>query len=146
MLETAVSFRVQGLAIDAQSFYSQNVVALPVILENSSMRLRIGEKDYWEGPMSFLSGRIEAAFAAATTVAATTIDHVYQKFGSSAVQPVILTGKHSVDINPLQSFFFEWVIDQADLSAGEIASATPAAATNLKFTASLKGLLRRPVQ
>lgn len=101
LLETAVSYRVQGLAIDAQNFYEENVDVLPVILENSSVNLRIGEKIYWEGNMLFLSGRMEAAYAAATTVAATTIDHVYQRFGASSVQSVILQGKHVVDINPL---------------------------------------------
>lgn len=146
LLETAVSYRVQGMAVDAQNFYAANVNALPVILENSSLRVRIGEKDYWEGPMTFISGRLTSDFAAATTVAATTINNVYQKFGFAAVQGVQLQGKHTVDINPLQSFFAEWVIDQADLSAAEITAATPAASTNLKFIFSFKGLLRRPVQ
>jgi hypothetical protein len=146
LLETAVSYRVQGMGLEAQNFYAANASALPIIMENSSLRLRIGEKDYWEGPMIFLCGRIEQNAAAATTVAATTIDHVYQRFGSPAVQSVALQGKHTVDINPLQSFFVEWVCDAADLTAGEIAAATPAAATNIKFVFSLKGLLRRPVQ
>jgi len=146
LLETAVSYRVQGLGLDAQNFYSANAAALPIIMENSSLRLRIGEKDYWEGPMAFICGRIEASYAAATTVAATTVDRVHQKFGTPAVQAVILQGKHVIDINPLQSFFAEWVIDQADLTAGEITAATPAASTNLKFVFSMKGLLRRPVQ
>lgn len=146
LLETAVSYRVQGMAIDAQNIYSANSKALSIIMENSSLRLRIGEKDYWEGPMTFVSGRVKQNAAAATTVAATTIEHLHQHFGAEAVQPVMLAGKHVVDINPLQSFFCEWVVDQADLTAGEIANATPAAATNLKFQFSLKGLLRRPVQ
>lgn len=146
LLETAVSFRVQGLAIDTQNFNEENVDALPIIMENSSLSLKIGEKEYWQGPMMFLCGRIEAAYAAATTVAATTINNVYQRFGAAAVQSVILQGKHCVDINPLQSFYGEWIVDSADLTAGEITKATPAANTNLKFAFSLKGLMRRPVQ
>jgi len=101
LLETAVSFRVQGLALDAQSFYEANVDALPIILENSSLKLKIGEKDYWTGPWMFLTGRLDTQYAVATTAATTTIDHVYQRFGASAVQPVILQGKHVIDINPL---------------------------------------------
>jgi hypothetical protein len=137
-LETAVSFRCQGVSLDAQNMYWQNRLALPLIQENSSLRLRVGEKDYWEGPMTFLSGRIRhEAYSNATDVA-------YQHFGLEAVQPVILRGKHVVDINPLQSFFIEWIC--SGMTAAEITSATPAAGTQLKFLASLKGLLRRPVQ
>jgi hypothetical protein len=146
LLENSVSYRVQGLGIDCQNFYAANVAALPIIMENSSIQLKIGEKIYWEGPMTFLGGRIESSFAAATTVAATTINNVHQKFGSPAVASVVLQGKHVVDINPLQSFVAQWNIDSADLTAGEITAATPAASTNLKFVFSLKGLQRRPVQ
>lgn len=146
LLETAVSYRVQGLGLDAQNFYEANQDVLPIVMENSSLTLKIGEKNYWQGPMLFACGRIEAAFSAATTVAATTINNVYQKFGFAAVQAVILQGKHVIDINPLQSFYCEWVVDAADLSAGEITAATPAASTNVKYMFSLKGLQRRPVQ
>jgi hypothetical protein len=138
LLETAVSFRIQGMALDCQNFYYANVGALPVIMENSSLRLHVGEKDYWEGPWAFTAGRINSE------AAATTNPYLYQKFGFAAVQPVILQGKHVVDINPLQSFFAEWVCDT--LTAAELVLATPAANTALKFQYSLKGLLRRPVQ
>lgn len=146
LLETAVSYRVQGMGIDCQNFYSQNIAALPIIMENSSLIVKIGEKEYWKGPMTFLAGRISSAYAAATTVAATTINNVHQKFGDVAVQSVVLQGKHCIDINPLQSFVAQWDIDAADLTAAEIAAATPAANTNLKFIFSFKGLQRRPVQ
>lgn len=146
LLETAVSYRIQGMALDAQNIYAANVSALPIIMENSSLRLRVGEKDYWEGPMTFVSGRVKHFSSSATTVAATTLDRVIQHFGDEAVQPIILQGKHVVDINPLQSFSVTWTLDPADVTAGEVTAATPAAATNLKFQLSLKGLLRRPVQ
>lgn len=137
-LETAVSFRCQGVALDAQNVYWANRSALPIIQENSSLRFRVGEKDYWEGPMTFLSGRIRhEADSFDTNVA-------YQHFGLEAVQPVVLRGKHVVDINPLQSFFIEWIC--SGMTAAEITASTPAANTSLKFLASLKGLLRRPVQ
>ena len=137
LLETAVSYRVQGMAIDAHNYHVANAAALPIIMENSSVRVRIGEKDYWEGPMTFLSGRIDH-FSSGDT------DRIYQKFGVAALQPVMLEGKHVVDINPLQSFFAEW--NCQGLTAGEITAATPAAATSLKLIFSFKGLLRRPVQ
>ena len=137
-LETAVSFRCQGVALDAQNLYFANRSALPIIQENSSLRLRVGEKDYWEGPMVFLSGRIRHETSSAAT------DVTYQHFGLEAVQSVMLKGKHVIDINPLQTFFIEW--NTSGLTAAEITAATPAANTSLKFLASLKGLLRRPVQ
>lgn len=140
LLETAVSFRMMGLALDAQNFYVANDGALPIIMENSSLTLRIGEKQYWQGPFTFVGGRITPFYA----IGAGAVDKSYQKFGMAAVQPVVLEGKHVVDINPLQSFSGEWICD--NLTAAELALATPAANTALKFCLSLKGLLRRPVQ
>jgi hypothetical protein len=137
LLETAVSYRVQGMAVDAQNRSPLNIDALAIIMENSSVRVRIGEKDYWEGPMTYLSGRL-SHFSSGST------DVVYQRFGDLAIQPVMLEGKHVVDINPLQSFFAEWTCHQ--LSVADTAAATPDAGTYLKFYFSFKGLLRRPVQ
>lgn len=146
LLETAVSFRVQGMHMDAQYIStgaSSKPACLPAIMEYSSVRVRIGEKDYWNGPSMYLMGRLEQNTAVATTVAATTLDRVYQRVGAQAVQGIILAGRHVIDINPLQSFF-------AELSVAiptALASATTLSGTDviqLKF--SFKGLLRRPVQ
>lgn len=138
ILETAVSYRIQGMALDAQNIYAANAAALPLIQENSSVKIKIGEKDYWEGNMVFLTGRIwQHASAAAAPL-------VRQQFGGHAVQPVMLKGKHVVDINPLQSFTAEWSC--SGMTATEITASTPAANTQLKFIFSFKGLLRRPVQ
>ncbi len=146
LLETAVSYRVQGLGIDTQNFYEANVDCLPIIMENSSIHVKIGEKIYWQGCMMTLSGRISAEYAVSTTQTTSTVAQVYQRFGDVAVQSVILQGKHVVDINPLQSFFAQWDLDSNDVTAGEITLMTPGAGTNLKFQFSLKGLQRRPVQ
>lgn len=137
LLETAVSYRVMGMAIDCQNDFFLNRRALPIIMENSSVRVHIGEKDYWEGPMVYLAGRISTEIAGGT-------DNLYQHFGEAAVQGVILQGKHVIDINPLQSFFAEWTVD--NLSAADEAAATPVAGSQLRFLFSFKGLLRRPVQ
>ena len=145
LLETAVSFRVQGLAIDCQNFRPINKAALPLIIEHSSIQLRVGEKVYYEAPWTFLSGRMEQHSSVAIPAAAiAAIENVYQKFGQSAVAPVLLTGKHVIDILPLQSFQAQW--DCEGMTAGEITEATPAATTLLQFYFSMKGLLRRPVQ
>jgi len=138
LLETAVSFRCQGLAVDAQNYFDANFSALPVIMENSSIKFQVGEKVYWEGPLTFIAGRMDAQYDNSAAA------RIYQRYGFPAVQAVILKGKHVVDINPLQSFFAEWVVD--NMAAAKIALATPAAATDLNFIFSMKGLLRRPVQ
>ena len=141
-LETAVSFRVQGLALDAQNVVSTESFVLPIILERSSIRLHIGEKDYWSGPARFAAGRVQqnAAFdaSAAPTYA------LLQQYGWAAVQGVMFSAKHVVDINPLQSFFMQWIIDTID--ATNAARATVTVGEVLKAVGSLKGLLRRPVQ
>lgn len=138
LLETAVSFRVQGLAIDVHNFYADNAKVMPLIAEHSAIELRVGEKIYWQGPMRFASGRQWSDVAGGTNL-------VYQQHGSAAVASVILTGKHVVDINPLQSFRVDW--DISGITAAELAAAgTLAADTKLRYVCSLKGLKRRPVQ
>jgi hypothetical protein len=144
LLETAVSFRVQGLTLDAQNIYAANIAVLPLIMESSSISLKVGEKFYFQSPATFVAGRLEQSAAAATTVAATTISQVYQHLGQAAVAPVVLQGKHVVDINPLQSF--DAMLSTSGMTAAEIAAATPVAATKLRLIFSLKGLQRRPVQ
>jgi hypothetical protein len=140
LLETAVSFRIQGLCLDSQNDNIANAGVLSVLMIRSSLRLHVGEKDYWSGCSRYAAGRMWSM--AETTVAATSV--LLQQYGFSAIQPVVFQGKHVIDINPLQSFFAEWVIDP--LIAVELAAATPAAATTVSFAFSLKGLQRRPVQ
>ncbi|NJM09355.1 MAG: hypothetical protein HC883_00185 [Bdellovibrionaceae bacterium] len=129
---TATSFRVQGLAIDADT-RTANLDVLPVFLRKSSVSLQVGVKNYWQSPLRFACGRMQTAEVA------------YQQYGWAAVQPVVFQGKHVIDINPLQNFQIAWSLAAADLTATE-AAITIDADTDLWFVASLKGLLRRPVQ
>lgn len=142
LLQTAVSFRMQGMAIDAQYAQSDTVLAnaksgfLPAVQDFGSLRLRIGEKDYWEGPLGYLMGRVISNAGSAA----------YQHAGQPAVQGIILAGRHVVDINPLQAFFAELSVDvPASIATAAIADLL---ATNdvVNLKMSLKGLLRRPVQ
>ena len=142
LLETAVSYRVQGMALDGQYIQSDTVIAnaksgfLPAVQDWSSVRVHIGEKDYWEGPVAYLMGRIIG----------NTGQAAYQHAGQPAVQGVILSGRHVVDINPLQSFYAQISVSVpatiAALSNVDLFATTDA--VNLKF--SFKGLQRRPVQ
>lgn len=137
LLETAVSFRLQGMSLDAQNFRFANQYVIPLLLERASLVLKIGEKDYWRGPTRFAAGRLVQSASGATDILA-------QQYGWSAVQGVNLGSKHTVDINPLQAFDVTMSVDV--LSAGEAAEGTPAAGTQIPVVCSLKGLLRRPVQ
>jgi len=141
-LPTATSFRIQGLCMDAQNQSYLNVDILSVLLEKSSLELSVGVKQYWQGPLRFACGRQwETGFAGTDTADG----RLYQEYGWQAIQPVVLQGKHVVDINPLQNFSLTLDTEADDLTAAE-AALTIAAATQILLVGSLKGLLRRPVQ
>jgi len=137
LLETAVSYRVQGFSLDAQNEVVANARALPLLMERSSVQVIIGEKQYLQANARYVAGRMWANRAGTTDVA-------LQQYGDAAVQASILHGKHCIDINPLQSFYVPWVVDE--LSAAEVTACTPAANSELRFMFSFKGLMRRPVQ
>lgn len=142
LLEQSVSFRVQGLAIDAHTVSDDdgtlsNAGFLQKMMEHSAIRLRIGEKLYWEGPMRFATGRVHAFHEKDNSAAATVYN--FEQYGAPAVAGIILAKKDSIDVPPLQSFRVEW--ETTDLSG-----TTVVANNDIKFVCSLKGLLRRPVQ
>lgn len=155
-LETAVSYRIQGMAIDAINVNAVNRNVIPEVVQFSSLRLHVGEKDYWEGPMNFAAGRIyqNAAAAATTLTAAATpavVDtYLLQHLGDVAIQGIMFPGDHFVDINPLQNFFVEWVCGAGQapftFNAGELTQATAGGGFRTIWMLSLKGLQRRPVQ
>ena len=116
-LETAVSFRIQGLCLDAQNFRIANNLVIPQILERSSLELQVGEKVYWTGSARFAAGRMQVEGGGDTTT-------IHQQYGWAAIQPVILMGRHVVDINPLQNFSGLWTIGDATVT--EVAAYTPA--------------------
>lgn len=154
MLETAVSYRVQGIAMDAQ-YLNTNALdnrndLFYMFSEYTALTIKIGEKQYWEGPCIYLMGRIDANLAisvippAALPVAADTRSRQFYRAGQLAVQGLVLSGRHVVDINPLQTF--EGIM-QASVPSGMVADAdftTNAQALNARL--SFKGLMRRPVQ
>ena len=133
---TATSFRVQGLTVDADNGAIANNALLPVFLRKSSVSLQVGVKNYWQSPLRFACGRMQTNLDSASS---------YQQYGWPSVQPVVFQGKHVIDINPLQNFLLTWSVAQTDLTAAESALVVDAG-TDLVFVASLKGLLRRPVQ
>lgn len=145
-LETAVSFRLQGMALDAQNDVFGNIRALPLIMEHSAITVNIGEKIYWKGPVTFMGGRLwqDAAVSLDGQVAPEEREIVYQRWGEVAVAPIVLLGKHVVDINPLQAFRADMLT--SGMTAAEITASTPVAGSKLRLLFSFKGLQRRPVQ
>ena len=138
-LPTATSFRIQGLCVDADNLSQDgnNIFLLSLFLRSSSVSLQVGVKNYWQSPMRFACGRMLTDMAG--------IAQVYQQYGWPAVQPVVFQGKHVIDVNPLQNFQLVWATSAQDMTAAQAAFVV-AAASEFKFVASLKGLLRRPVQ
>ncbi len=145
---TATSYLMQGLCIDSDNqsltaATATNLNILPVLARKSSVSLQIGVKNYWQSPLRLACGRMSNEFA--TAVGAVPLFAGYQQYGWAAIQPIVFQGKHVVEINPLQNFSIAWQCLASDLTTAE-AALTVAANTDLVFLASLKGLLRRPVQ
>ena len=145
-LQTAVSFRIQGLCLDAMVAESsagawENVSVIPTILNRGGLLLNVGVKTYWQGPARFAAGRMtEYGIGSAATPAV-----LLQQYGWAAVQPVIFAGRHVVDVNPLQNFLVQLSVNQQDLTTAE-KNIVVAPGTDISLVASLKGLMRRPVQ
>lgn len=138
-LPTATSFRIQGLAIDGDCVSSDTTqqLILPALQRSSSVSLQVGVKNYWQSPLRFATGRIMAS--------GYNVTFANQQFGWAAIQPVVFSGRHVIDINPLQNFVIVLATSAQDLTAAEQAYAV-AEGSQFKLVASLKGLLRRPVQ
>lgn len=148
-LPTATSFRCQGYAVDAQSYFEANRLCLPIIQDHSSIQLQVGEKVYATLAWVYLGGRLDVNQAISRSsgtaeTAGVTVERQYQKYGQSAVAPVVLTGKHVIDILPVQQFTATW--NCQGLTTTEVTQATPAASTQIRFYFAMKGLLRRAVQ
>ena len=141
-LGAATSFRIQGMALDAHNVLIANQQLLPTFLENSSISLKVGEKNYWESPAIFVAGRLYEDIAPGTGIAAGAL---MQQCGMAAVAPIVFGARHVVDVNPLQPFL---VSLNTDAFTAEELTAVAAIATGrkIRLVYSLKGLLRRPVQ
>ena len=136
ILESKVSFQVQGMAIDAQVYSTgANITLLPELQEKSSMRLVIGEKDYWKGQMRMLTGKLNVVHELA---GGTDAERYFAQYGLPKEHGLMFARGNHIVIPELQSFRLEW--KTANLVA------TIAAGSSVKFTAQLKGFLRRPVQ
>ena len=146
LLESQVSYMVQGISVEAQNQVTANILALGLISEHSYLSFTIGEKIYWEGPMRFLNGRMYHSAAVSTgTGTAGDIEATYEQFGAPKSNGVIFRGAAEMNkIAPLQGFRVDWSC--SGMTAAEIVSSTPVAASKLLFVCRLQGLQRRPIQ
>jgi hypothetical protein len=136
ILENQVSYLVQGIGFDAQTYDIADHGLLQLVTDHSAFKLRIGEKVYWNGALRFITGKI------ASDLGGSLISMV-QQFGSHDSSKYALKGIDSIAIPPLQTFSCE--LNVAGFTPAEDAAAQPNA-NDVYYVCSLKGLLRRPVQ
>lgn len=141
------SFRIMGISFNMQNANPARRNLLTWLQEKSSIELWVGEKKYFDSPLLFVAGRLEQNYAVSAGSATTALtERLHQKFGTAVGAPVLLSGKHVVDISPLQQFYIRHNCNA--LSAQQIAelTAAPVAGFSNVLYACLSGLLRRPVQ
>ena len=131
-LENGVSFVIQGLSVDSNVSEPQDQNALQELLNHTSVELRIGEKNYWEGPLRFCTGKLDVFHA--TTVADSEFHH--SQFGKSAVNGIILYNDDSLVLESQVSFKVTLRTE----------GATGNAVADIPLMVSLKGIKRRPIQ
>ena len=122
-LENQVSFLVQGIGLDTITYAEGLDLVIAEILDKSAVKLVIGEKEYLRAPTRFVAGKIRS-YNAAIAQYGTNHDSVYA-----------LKGHDSIAIPPVQTFSLDLQIET---------DVAPTAA--IRYVASLKGLMRRPVQ
>lgn len=140
-LERNKSFRIMGIQVDAVSNDPAKTELLALYSTYSFCQLWLAEKQYWESPLRFLTGKISHHSALA---GGTDAKDAYVQLGDAGCNPVMFHGEQCLDIGPLTNFYMVWKVEGA--AAGQITKMTPSADYPIRFVASLKGILRRPVQ
>lgn len=141
------SFRIMGISANMQNANPARRNLLTWLQEKSSIELWVGEKKYFDSPLLFVAGRLEQNYAIGSGTSQTaTVERVHQKFGTAVGAPVLFSGKHVVDIAPLQQFYVRHTT--GGLSSAQITELTNAPVAGLSniLYFCLSGLLRRPVQ
>jgi len=134
LLEKNVSFLIMALQLDAHVTVPANANVLASLSEYSSIRLKIGERDFWKGAARFVTGKIYTEGYSGTD----GVEKYYQQYGCTTNNGVLF-GKDAHEIPSLFSFK---VIMNSSVPAG----VTIAAGSEINLVMRLKGLQRRPVQ
>jgi hypothetical protein len=141
VLERNKSFRIMGIEVNASCSDPDKTELLSLYSNYSFVQLWLAEKQYWESPLRFVTGKIRHAVALAGS---TDSSNAFVQFGNAGCNPLMLQGTQALDIGPLTNFYMLWKVEGA--SAAQITKMTPSAGQPVRFVAQLKGLLRRPVQ
>ena len=140
-LERNKSFRIMGIQFDASCSDPAKTELLALYSNYSYVQLWLAEKQYWESPLRFVTGKIRHSVALAGD---TDASDAFVQFGNAGCNPVAFHGTQALDIGPLTNFYIVW---KAEVTAAAlITKMTPTADKPVRIVASLKGLLRRPVQ
>lgn len=134
-LERGRSFKIQGICVEVMVSKAADVDAFLAYVQNTYIKLWIGEKDYITAPLYQALGRIQYDREVA---GGTDVDHVLIQGGSTMAHGIVLKGADSLSIPELTNFKVEMVT--ADVPAATVF------ANEVSIRLSFKGLLRRPVQ
>jgi hypothetical protein len=139
-LERNKSFRIMGIQMEASSSDPAKTELLSLYSIYSHVQLWVAEKQYWESPLRMITGKIEHR----VSVNATDASDAYVQLGATNASPVMYHQNQSIVLEPQMNFYMIWKVEGAN--AAQITKMTPSAAHPVRFTAQLKGLMRRPVQ
>jgi hypothetical protein len=130
LLEKNVSFKILSMCLMAHAAVYANLNYLSAFIEKTSVRLQIGDRDFWKGSARFLAGGVYTEIAGGT-------DASYQQYGELSKHGVVF-GKDAHEIPSL--FTFKVVMDTDGVATA------PNAAEDINLVCKLDGLKRRPVQ
>lgn len=141
-LERNKSFKIYGIQIDAHCSDPAKKELLALYSAYSYIDLWIGEKSYFTAPLRHAVGKISHNVALAGGTNLTTDSFV--QYGAAGANPITFQGPHAQEIGSQISFYMAW---KAEGVPSAIATKmTPSTGEVVRVVASLKGVLRRPVQ
>lgn len=140
-LERNKSFKIYGIQVDAHCSDPAKRELLALYSAYSYIDLWIGEKSYFTSPLRHAVGKISHNVAVA---GATDIVDSFVQYGAAGANPITFQGPHAQEIGSQISFYMAWKAE--GLPAGAEAKMKPSNGEIVRVVASLKGVLRRPVQ
>lgn len=141
-LERNKSFKVYGIQVDAHCSDSAKQELLALYASHSYIDLWIGEKSYFTAPLRHAVGKISHNFALGGGDVLTKDSFI--QYGAAGANPITFQGPHAQEIGSQINFYMAWKVE--GVSTAQKALMTPTADKPVRFVASLKGVLRRPVQ
>lgn len=131
-LEKNVSFKITSMALMAHTLTVANATFLAQFIEKTSVKLQIGDRDFWKG-----SARSMACGVYNEAALSSGVDHIYTQLGAPKKGGVVF-GKDAHEIPSL--FTFKIKLESLDIAT------TPDAGEDISLVCEMNGLRRRPVQ